>query len=77
MFFVLVGVLMLISKSSRLIYIIISFEIMIVGVLMFNFPLWGELNFIVALVFSILSRVVGLLIIVLALNTYGSESVHF
>jgi len=36
-----------------------------------------ELNFIIMLVFSVISSVIGLLIIVILLNSYGHEFIKF
>jgi hypothetical protein len=47
------------------------------GILMFNISLIRELNFIVILVFSVMSSVIGLLIIVMLLNSYGHEYIKF
>jgi hypothetical protein len=45
--------------------------------LIFNISLISELNFIVILVFSVISSVMGLLIIVILLNSYGHEYIKF
>jgi len=64
-------------KSNRFIYILLSLEIIIMGILMFNISLVSELNFIIILVFSVVSSVIGLLIMVILLSSYGHEYIKF
>ena len=77
MLYFLVGLIILIIKSNRFIYILLSLEMIIMGILIFNISLVSELNFIIMLVFSVVSRVMGLLIIVILLSSYGHEYVKF
>ena len=77
MLYFLVGLIMLIMKSNRFIYILLSLEIIIIGILMFNISLVRELNFIVMLVFSVVSSVIGLLMMVMLLSSYGHEYIKF
>lgn len=77
MLYFLVGLIILIMKSNRFIYILLSLEIIIIGILMFNMSLMSELNFIIILVFSVVSSVIGLLIIVILLSSYGHEYIKF
>lgn len=77
MLYFLVGLIMLIMKSNRFIYILLSLEIIIMGILMFNMSLVSELNFIIILVFSVVSSVMGLLIMVMLLSSYGHEYIKF
>ena len=64
-------------KSNRFIYILLSLEMIMIGILIFNMSLVSELNFIIILVFSVVSRVIGLLIIVMLLSSYGHEYIKF
>lgn len=77
MLYFLVGLIMLIMKSNRFIYILLSLEIIIMGILIFNMSLVIELNFIIILVFSVVSSVMGLLIMVILLSSYGHEYIKF
>lgn len=77
MLYFLVGLIMLIMKSNRFIYILLSLEIIIIGILIFNISLISELNFIIMLVFSVVSSVMGLLIMVMLLRSYGHEYIKF
>lgn len=77
MLYFLVGLIILIMKSNRFIYILLSLEIMIIGILIFNISLVSELNFIIILVFSVVSSVIGLLVIVILLSSYGHEYIKF
>jgi len=77
MLYFLVGLIMLIMKSNRFIYILLSLEMIMIGILIFNMSLVSELNFIIILVFSVVSRVIGLLIIVMLLSSYGHEYIKF
>jgi len=77
MLYFLVGLIILIMKRNRFIYILLSLEIMIMGILMFNMSLVSELNFIIILVFSVVSSVMGLLIMVMLLSSYGHEYIKF
>lgn len=77
MLYFLVGLIMLIMKSNRFIYILLSLEIIIIGILIFNMSLVSELNFIIILVFSVVSSVMGLLIMVMLLSSYGHEYIKF
>lgn len=77
MLYFLVGLIILIIKSNRFIYILLSLEMMIIGILIFNMSLVTELNFIIMLVFSVISSVIGLLIMVMLLNSYGHEYIKF
>ena len=77
MLYFLVGLIMLIMKSNRFIYILLSLEIIIMGILIFNMSLVSELNFIIILVFSVVSSVIGLLIMVMLLRSYGHEYIKF
>jgi hypothetical protein len=77
MLYFLVGLIILIMKSNRFIYILLSLEIIIIGILMFNMSLVSELNFIIILVFSVVSRVMGLLMMVILLSSYGHEYIKF
>ena len=77
MLYFLVGLIILVMKSNRFIYILLSLEIIIIGILIFNMSLVSELNFIIILVFSVVSRVMGLLMMVILLSSYGHEYVKF
>ena len=77
MLYFLVGLIILVMKSNRFIYILLSLEIIIIGILMFNMSLVSELNFIIILVFSVVSRVMGLLMMVILLSSYGHEYIKF
>jgi hypothetical protein len=77
MLYFLVGLIILIMKSNRFIYILLSLEIIIIGILIFNMSLVSELNFIIILVFSVVSRVMGLLMMVILLSSYGHEYIKF
>jgi len=77
MLYFLVGLIILIMKRNRFIYILLSLEIIIMGILMFNMSLVSELNFIIILVFSVVSSVMGLLIMVMLLSSYGHEYIKF
>ena len=77
MLYFLVGLIILVMKSNRFIYILLSLEIIIMGILMFNISLVRELNFIIILVFSVVSSVMGLLMMVMLLSSYGHEYIKF
>ena len=77
MLYFLVGLIILIMKSNRFIYILLSLEIIMMGILMFNISLVSELNFIIILVFSVVSSVMGLLMMVILLSSYGHEYIKF
>lgn len=77
MLYFLVGLIILVIKSNRFIYILLSLEIIIMGILMFNISLVSELNFIIILVFSVVSSVMGLLMMVMLLSSYGHEYIKF
>ena len=77
MLYFLVGLIILVMKSNRFIYILLSLEIIMMGKLMFNISLVRELNFIIILVFSVVSSVMGLLMMVILLSSYGHEYIKF
>ena len=77
MLYFLVGLIILVMKSNRFIYILLSLEIIMMGILMFNISLVSELNFIIILVFSVVSSVMGLLMMVMLLSSYGHEYIKF
>ena len=77
MLYFLVGLIILVMKSNRFIYILLSLEIIMMGILMFNISLVRELNFIIILVFSVVSSVMGLLMMVILLSSYGHEYIKF
>ena len=77
MLYFLVGLIILVMKSNRFIYILLSLEIIMMGILMFNISLVSELNFIIILVFSVVSSVIGLLMMVMLLSSYGHEYIKF
>jgi len=72
-----IGLLSIFIKSRRFVYLLLSLEIIIMGVLIFNITIIREVNFILILVFSVSSSVVGLIILVNLLSQFGSEYVKF
>jgi len=62
-------------KGARLVYVLLSLEMMILGALMFNMSVLGELNYILSLIFAVSSRVVGLVMLIQMMVRYGSDHV--
>lgn len=77
MIFLLGGLFILLLKGNRLIYIIVAFEIILMGILMYNIRLVGEISFLLLLLFSVISSVLGLLIMSLTISTYGRDLVAY
>lgn len=69
--------MLLLTKNSRFVYIILSFETMMVGMIVYNLSQLSEVNFILLLVLSVCSRVIGLTVLVSLIRTYGHEFVKF
>ena len=64
-------------KGYRVLYIIISLEIIIIGVIIYLSPELRELIFFILLSYSAVSRVMGLLVVVTIVTSYGRDYVKF
>lgn len=64
----------LLPKSSRLLFILISFEIIILNVLILGSIRINFTTFVFILVTGVISRVIGLLVLLRALNFFGNDS---
>lgn len=75
--FVFIGLLSLFSKGTRFIYTLLSFEIIMVGMLMYNMTVVSAVCYMLMLVVSVVSSVVGLVIMITLLSSYGVDYVKF
>lgn len=75
--FVFIGLLSLFSKGTRFIYTLLSFEIIMVGMLMYNMTVVSAVCYMLMLVVSVISSVVGLVMIITLLSSYGVDYVKF
>jgi len=75
--FIFLGVIRLLIKGGRFIFVLLSLEIILIGVLIYNLPLLREVNYMLLLIFSVTSRVVGLVILTITITSYGHEFVKF
>lgn len=75
--FVFIGLLSLFSKGTRFIYTLLSFEIIMVGMLIYNMTVVSAVCYMLMLVVSVVSSVVGLVMIITLLSSYGVDYVKF
>lgn len=71
-FFLALGALL--SKSTRLLFILISFEFIILSVLVFSSLRINFTMFVFILVTAVISRVLGLLVLLGNLSVFGRDS---
>lgn len=74
-FFLALGALL--SKSTRLLFILISFEFIILRVLLFSRLNINFTMFVFVLVTAVVSRVLGLLVLLGSLRVFGRDSSVF
>lgn len=60
-----------------MIYVMISLEILIISIIIYNIIMVRELEFLGILLFSVLSRVIGLVLILNIIVNYGNDIVVF
>lgn len=58
-----------------MIYVLLSFESIVLGVIMFYIPMVGVLSFIFLVVLSVVSSVIGFLIISTVMRRFGRDLV--
>jgi hypothetical protein len=75
--FVFVGLITLILKGGRFVYILLSLEMLVMGILIYNITVLTSVCYIIILCISVVSSVVGLVIIVVLLSSYGRDYVKF
>jgi len=75
--FIILGILRLLVKGGRFIYVLLSLEMVLIGILMYNLPILTEVNYMLLLIFSVSSRVLGLVMLVITITRYGHEYVKF
>jgi len=71
------GLLGLLFKGYRFIFIVISLETMMIGRIIYLIGVTSEVLFFLLLRFSLISRVLALLILVNLVTSYGREYVKF
>lgn len=64
-------------KGRRFVYVVVSLESCILGVVIYIISFLGESVFLLVLGFSLISSVLGLLVIVMMLTCYGTDYVRF
>jgi hypothetical protein len=72
-----VGLISLFIKGRRFIYVLLSLEILVIGMLVCNLSVVSELSFLLLLVTSVVSSIVGLVMIISLLTSYGEDHVKF
>ena len=72
-----VGLISLFIKGRRFIYVLLSLEMLVVGMLVCNVSVVSELSFLLLLVTAVVSSIVGLVIIIRLLTSYGEDHVKF
>lgn len=75
--FIILGLLRLCTKGHRIIYVLLSLESTVIGVLMYNYPVSTEVDYTIMLVFSVVSRVIGLLVMAKLNYSHGDDLVAF
>ena len=75
--FLVIALITLLLKGTRFIYVLLSLEIIVIGMLVYNITVLSRLSFILILTISVVSSVIGLVIIVLLLSSYGRDYVKF
>jgi len=75
--FFFVGLMSLIIKSNRAVYVILGIEIMIMGVFISLIVTVREGLFIIILSFSLFSRVLGLVTLITLISTFGRDYVKY
>jgi hypothetical protein len=71
------GLLLLFVKNNRFIYILLSLEFLVIGLIFYLFFSLSVSLLISLLVFCAGTSIMGLLIIVVLFGSYGSELVKF
>lgn len=71
------GLLFLISKGARFIYVMLAFEIIILGGLIYNMNSMRGSEYIISLTFSVGSSAISLAMVVRLLMSYGNDYVKF
>ena len=74
---IIIGLLRLLIKGQRFLFLILRLEIIAVGVMFYFLPVISEALFILLIVFCLFSRVMGLVFLVMALTTYGQDFVKY
>lgn len=64
-------------KSYRFIFVVLSLEIIIMGIFIYICPFLSEVMFFLLLTFSLISSVLSLLIMVYLITYYGNDCIIF